>query len=123
MNGIIALSRCYAGSSVAVDYTYQLNGKEYSVTGDVFIVPQATSAETCNSKMVIINIACDEAGTGLSRLHQMWGKDAVIQNFKVSRVCGVSAGARVMWRNGGRGLFAGRWKTADLQTYLPRPGK
>jgi type II secretory pathway pseudopilin PulG len=119
MRGTIMFSRCYSGNSVAVDYTYQVNGKEYSVTGDVFVISKETGIEALNSKTVFINIAFGGAG----RLYQIWGKDADIQNLKISRVYGASAGVRVMWRSGGRGPFAGRWKTADLQTYLPRPGK
>jgi len=120
--GAVVFSRCYSGDSVAVDYTYEVNGKEYSVTGDVFVISKATNNTIGGSKLAYINIGANSTSFGESRLHQIWGDSVTIENLKVSRIYGVSAGARVMWRNGGRGLFAGRWKTAELQTYLPRSG-
>ena len=93
--------RCYAGGTVAVDYTYELGAVDYQVVGQAYQVSEAPGPYGCYIELM----------TGL-------GAGAEITS--ISKVCGVSVDSRVIWRDSGRGLTAGRWRKVDLQTYLTR---
>ena len=113
-NGRLYFKRCYAGSIVAVDYSYRvaLSGGGYgdhTVAGDSFQISQATDLGGLCYIDMLARIA-DLQGVAKS--------DLAIT--RITKVYGVSVGARVIWREGGRGFQAGRWKKVDLQTYLTR---
>jgi prepilin-type N-terminal cleavage/methylation domain-containing protein len=99
----IYLPRCYAGCTVAADYTYyDKGGVSHTVTGRAIRIPDSTS----------IGYLC--------QLNLGENLPSGAQIARISRVYGVSLGARVILRNSGRGFAAGKWKPFDLQTYLTR---
>jgi len=109
-DGIIYFPRCYAGCGVAVDYSYRLNGEatDRYVSGEAYQISEDTGAyNLCYVDLV-------------GRLRQLHGTGAVVDIRSISKVYGVSVGARVIWRESGRGFLAGRWRKVELQTYLTR---
>lgn len=111
--GKIYFPRCYAGCTVAVDYTYHLNSEQDDrlVTGEAYQISDQTepvgAAEYCYIDL-------------LQKLQQVHGSSATIDFRNVAKVYGVSIGARVIWHETGRRLQAGAWRKVDLQTYLTR---
>ncbi len=108
--GRLYFPRCYAGSTIAVDYSYRVatSGGDYrncTVAGDSFQISEATGL---GGKCYV------DLREKLVTLHD----GATVEIIDITKVQGVSTGARVIWREGGRGLRAGRWKKVDLQTYL-----
>ena len=107
--------RCYAGSTVAVDYRYESleTGKpatQHTVYGDSIQV----SLDAGNWGLCYIDLL-----PKIERLHPS-GTKLIVR--EVSKVYGVSVGARVIWRESGVGFKAGRWRHKELQTCLIRAG-
>ena len=111
--GIVYLARSCAGSTVAVDFAYTVNGQpqEIFTSGQVYQV----SRDTAGSGSTYINLA--------QRLMEVYGPTATIDITRITRVYGVSLGVRAVWRESGRGFSGGRWRKVDLQTYLTRPAQ
>lgn len=113
--GMVYFPRCYAGMSVAIDYSYTVDGVPYKVTGDSFRIsdgysevgPSGDSYKLCYADI-------------LSRLEEQLTGGSTIVVTDVSNVYGVSVGSRVIWRNAGTGFLAGRWRKVESQTYLTR---
>lgn len=110
--------KCYAGTSVAVDYWYQLQGEQdyRYASGEVHQISDFTGAH---------DLCYIDLRDTIVRRH---GSSAVLNSsspapVRISRVYGVSLGVRVVWRETGRGFQAGRWKKINLQTYLTNTGK
>lgn len=107
----IYFARCYSGMSVALDYTYRIagNAEVFTVDGDTYRTSEATGFQgTCYI----------EPRERIAKLRNVSVGD--VQILGITRVNGVSVGTRVIWREGGRGFNAGRWRSVDLQTYLMR---
>ncbi|MCL6518597.1 MAG: hypothetical protein K6T99_02080 [Armatimonadetes bacterium] len=112
-NGIMTFTRCYAGMAVAVDYTFEatIQGQgrlRLTRNGDTFRISEATGPGGYCS----VDIR--------QRLLDLYGPDSDPRILFVSKVYGITLGARVIWRDSGRALKAGKWKSADIQTYLTR---
>jgi prepilin-type N-terminal cleavage/methylation domain-containing protein len=101
----VYVPRCYANTSVTVDYTYQSVGTgtvltNFRETGRVFQVPQSTmTGSLC----------------GINLVDQL-PSDAVVTN--ISQVYGTSINLQVAWHSTGRGFTAGTWHTVTLQNFL-----
>ena len=117
-DGRIYFPRCYAGCTVAVDYSYRLDpndpdrfitGEAYQISDDTALLPGAPAA------YCYIDI--------LQKLHEVNpGIDIDPNTFmrRIAKVYGVSVGTRVIWHETGKRLRAGSWRKVDLQTYLTR---
>jgi len=108
VDGKIGFARCNAGRTVAVDYKYEVNGRQYTVDGESFRISEKTGP----NNLCYIDI--------IARLQQLHGPGAVPQLVEVTKVYGVTLGARVVWRDPGRAFRAGKWRSVNLQTYLTR---
>jgi len=110
--------RCYAGSTVAVDYRYEslepgqpaTATQQHTVYGDSIQV----SLDTGNWGLCYIDL--------LPKIERLHPPDTELTVREVSKVYGVSVGARVIWRESGVGFKAGRWRHKELQTCLIRAG-
>ncbi|MHB0999320.1 MAG: type IV pilus modification PilV family protein [Armatimonadota bacterium] len=111
-NGRVYFPRCYAGTTVAIDYTYRPAGQTVQgkfVNGETFIISQDVDSATGLCYVDLVNKLADRGITGM-------------EIAQTSKVYGVSLGARVIWRTSGKGLSSfWRWKKVDIQTYLTRP--
>ena len=113
-DGPIHFARCYDGMSVAIDYTYRIaNGNNFSryffVEGDSYQTDKALGAS---------NTCAIDPRVRVAKLREC--DPSEVQVTRITRVYGVSVGARVIWREGSRGFRPGKWKNVDLQTYLLR---
>lgn len=103
--------KCYAGATVAVGYSYRLNGS----TTDNFVPGESFQISTDT-----------DSGTGLCyvdlRQELLDSGKSNFQITQVNKVYGTSIGVRVIWRVSGRGLASSwRWRKVDVQSYLTRP--
>ncbi len=111
--GMIYFSRAAAGSTVAMDFAYTVNGgPEVFTSGQVHQVSKDTSG---SGNYVYVDL--------LDKIQNEYGTGAQINITRITRVYGVSLGVRAVWRESGRGFSAGRWRKVDLQTYLTRPAQ
>lgn len=106
---------CHAGSTVAVDYKYVASEPggsmvEHTVYGDLCQV----SMDTGNLGLCYIDL--------LPKIERLYPAGTALAVKEVSKVRGVSVGARVIWRESGTGLRAGKWRHKELQTCLVRAG-
>lgn len=101
-NNKVYFAECSKNRAVAVDYVARLSdGTILPVNGEVHTV-----SDDGLTYSIDLAKSLDSAGhAGASVL-------------KVTNVYGVTVGAKVIWRDGGVGFRAGRWKKVDLQTYL-----
>lgn len=108
----VYFQKCCAGTTMAVDFAYQVAGnpQEVFASGQVFDVSTSTGA---------YNLCSLDLTSKLSASYPP-GTQFVIT--RISRVYGVSMGVRVVWRESGRGFTSGRWRKVGLETYLTRPG-
>ena len=107
--------RCYAGGIVAVDYRYEATkgtepAEQHTVYGDSCQV----SLDTGNWGLCYVDL--------LPRIERLHPPGAKLVVKEVSRVHGISVGARVIWHESGTALKAGTWKRKELQTCLIRAG-
>ena len=106
--------RCYAGSTVAVDYRYESTEDELPTQHAVYGDSCQVSLDTGSWGLCYVDLL-----PKIERLHQ---PDAKLVIKEVSRVYGVSVGARVIWHESGTAFKAGTWKHKELQTCLIRAG-
>ncbi|MHB0912429.1 MAG: prepilin-type N-terminal cleavage/methylation domain-containing protein [Armatimonadota bacterium] len=110
----IYLAQCYSGRSVYVDFRFRdIGGVEQEIKGAVLQLKIETVYDPITDELftlgyVDLETFLDDAG------YPGFG------NIRVTKVRGVTVGARVIWREGGRGFTAGRWRQVDQQTYLTR---
>jgi Tfp pilus assembly protein PilV len=109
--GKVFFSPCNAGTTVAVDYRYLVDGEERSVYGDSFKISLDMMGFGPNDKRCYIDLL-----ERVKMLHP--GRSVAIRG--VSAVYGTSVGVRVIWHESGRALKAGRWRQKQLETNLIR---
>ena len=116
--GRMYFPRCYAGCTVAVDYSYRVNGETIDryANGETYQISDDTEQVGEQEYCYIYPLAklADVYG---------WSIAEAADNIafqRISKVYGTSIGARVVWRETGRRLRAGSWRRIDLQTYLTR---
>lgn len=111
--GRMYFPRCYAGCTVAVDYSYRVNGETIDryANGETYQISEDTE-QVGEKEYCYIDL--------LATLQSIYGGGADITFQRISKVYGTSVGARVVWRETGRRLRAGSWRRIDLQTYLTR---
>ena len=107
-NNRIYFPKCYAGCTVAVDYSYRLSsdGPDAFVTGEAYQISEASRSDPYCWIDLLLNV---------QRVH---GPTAQIS--RIAKVYGVSIGTRVIWHETGRRMQAGAWRKVNLQTYLTR---
>ena len=122
-NDKIYFARCYSGMSVALDYTYRVKGPgpggyvDYDNDGNVNVNVDGDNYQT-STATGYTGTCYIEPRERIARLRGVSISDVEIT--QISKVYGVSVGARVIWREGGRGFRGGQWRKVDLQTYLMR---
>lgn len=123
-NDRIYFSQCYAGCTVALDLTFTANqpqgaSVQRTITGDSYQISK--EYVTIGGRRLCWIAPFGAAGSMLpERITNQYPAGTTFRIDSVSNVYGVSMGAKVIWRNPGRGFKAGRWKSRELQTCLVR---
>lgn len=117
-DGKIYFPRCYAGCTVAVDYSYRRNGETFDrfVTGEAYQISEDRLIPTGGTLLYCYIDVLKQLRTA----HPGSAIDPDTFMGRIAKVYGVSIGTRVIWHETGRRLQAGAWRKVDLQTYLTR---